>query len=490
MNKLINRIKKIKKIEYYFVSIILIFAFFTRLYKIDNPLADWHSFRQADTAAVTRIYLEEGVNLLFPRYYDLSSTQSRIFNPKGYRLVEFPLYNALHAFLAGNLPLFSLEIWGRLLSISFSLVSTYFLFLLGKRFINKWGGVLAAFFFALLPFNIYFSRVILPEPMAIAFALAAVWFFVKFIDEEKLHFLYLSALLFAISLLIKPFVVFYFIPLVYLLHQKYDLKKIISKPKLFIRLLVFADIVLIPFFAWRVWINQYPAGIPGWQWMFNGDRIRFRPAFWRWLFGERLAKLILGFWGLVPFSFGFLKTRQISLFSHFFLLGMFLYVTIFATANVRHDYYQTMIIPAICLVLAQGTLFMWQSRGFKPILSRSLLIFSLALMFTTAAYQVKEFYKINHPEIISTGQAVDRLTPKEALVIAPYNGDTAFLYHTKRRGWPVMDTDIDTLIKRGADYYVSVSLEDADTQMILDRFEVVEKTSDYVIVDLKRAKER
>lgn len=490
MNKLIDRIKNIKNIEYYFVSIILILALFARLYKINNPVADWHSFRQADTASVTRIYVEEGINLLFPKYHDLSSTQSRIFNPEGYRFVEFPVYNALHALLVKSFSVFSLEIWGRLLSISFSLVSTYFLFLLGKRFMGKWGGVLAAFFFALLPFNIYFSRVILPEPMAIAFALSGVWFFIKFLDNEKTSFLYLSGLLFAISLLIKPFIIFYSIPLIYLLHKKYNLKKITSDSKLFIKLLIFANIVLIPFFAWRAWINQYPAGIPEWKWMFNGDGIRFRPAFWRWIFGERLGKLILGFWGLVPFSFGFLKTKRTSLFNHFFLLGMFLYVTIFATANVRHDYYQTMVIPAICLVLAQGTLYMWQTREFKPILSRSLLIFSLASMFGIGAYQVKEFYKINHPEIISTGQVVDKITPKEALVIAPYNGDTAFLYHTKRKGWPVIDTDIDTLIKRGADYYVSVSLKDADTQMMLSRFEVVEETLDYVIIDLKRTKEK
>lgn len=490
MNKLIDRIKNRNNIEYYFVSIILILAFFTRLYEINNPVADWHSFRQADTASVSRIYVEKGINLLFPKYHDLSSTQSRIFNPEGFRFVEFPVFNAFQAILASNFQFLTLEVWGRLVSVFSSLFSTYFLFLLGKRFVGKWGGVLAAFFFALLPFNIYFSRVILPEPMAVAFGLAGIWFFVKFLDGEKPLLLYLSGLLFAVSLLIKPFIVFYLIPLIYLLDKKYGLKKITNNPKLFIRLLIFADIVLIPFFVWRVWINQYPAGIPEWKWMFNGDGIRFRPAFWRWIFGERLGKLILGFWGLVPFSFGFLKTKRTSLFNHFFLLGMFLYVVIFATANVRHDYYQTMVIPAICLVLAQGVLYMWQTKEFKPILSRSLLIFSLASMFGVGAYQVKEFYKINHPEIISAGQVVDRITPKESLIIAPYNGDTAFLYHTGRRGWPVIDTDIDTLIKRGADYYVSVSLKDADTQMILNRFEVVEETLDYVIVDLKRTKEK
>ena len=114
MNKLINRIKNIKNIEYYFVSIILILAFFVRLYKINNPVADWHSFRQADTASVSRIYVEEGINLLFPKYHDLSSTQSRIFNPEGYRFVEFPVFNALHAILASNFQFLTLALEFRL----------------------------------------------------------------------------------------------------------------------------------------------------------------------------------------------------------------------------------------------------------------------------------------------------------------------------------------------------------------------------------------
>ena len=110
-------------------------------------------------------------------------------------------------------------------------------------------------------------------------------------------------------------------------------------------------------------------------------------------------------------------------------------------------------------------------------------------MFSVGAYQVKEFYKINHPEIISTGEVVDRIVPKDALIIAPYNGDTAFLYHTKRRGWPVVDTDFDTLIDRGADYYVSVTQNDSDTLMLMERFKIVEKTADYIILDLHQSKE-
>ena len=109
-------------------------------------------------------------------------------------------------------------------------------------------------------------------------------------------------------------------------------------------------------------------------------------------------------------------------------------------------------------------------------------------MYLFGWYQVREFYKINHPEIILAGNALDRIAPKDAKVIASYDGDTAFLYQLKRFGWPVNDSSIDELIKRGATYYVSVNYGDKDTSEAMERFGVVEKTDKYVIVDLTKAK--
>ncbi len=105
-------------------------------------------------------------------------------------------------------------------------------------------------------------------------------------------------------------------------------------------------------------------------------------------------------------------------------------------------------------------------------------------MLITGWYQVKGNYVINHWEIIEAGSVVDKIAPKDALVVAPYVGDTAFLYQTKRSGWPVIDSSIDTIIKQGASYYVSVDLGSADTKMIESRFETVKKTDKYIIVNL------
>lgn len=476
--------KQIKSKRFFYLLLIGIFAFgfLVRFYKVNNPIADWHSWRQSDTAAVARIYADEGINLLQPRYYDISRIQTGIFNPEGLRFVEFPIYNGLHALAAKNFDFLSFTLWGRLISISSSLVSAIFLFLLGARFIgNKWGGLWAAFFFLFLPYNIYFSRVILPEPMAVALGLASLWFFVLYIDKKSRPGLFVAGIFFAASTLIKPFTFFYGVPLFYLAYRKYGFKGIFKKREL----LLFANLAIVPFFLWRIYINQYPAGIPHFGWAFNGDNIRFRPAFWYWIFGERIGDLILGSWGLIPLTFGLLKVTKKNLFIHIFFLSQLLYVTIFATASVRHDYYQIFLIPALALLLAQGTLSLWEFKSQTlPILARGLLVFAIFVMLVTGWLQVREFYKINHPEIIVAGEALDRIAPKDALVIAPYNGDTAFLYQTKRFGWPVVDESFDGLIERGADFFVTVNFADPDTALVKKRFKVIEETSQYLIVDL------
>lgn len=234
-------------------------------------------------------------------------------------------------------------------------------------------------------------------------------------------------------------------------------------------------------------MGHFPEGVPASDWLFNSDNIRFKGAFFWWLFEERIGRLILGVWGAVFFALGILRKRDASegLFFDFWLWGMLAYLSIVATGNVRHDYYQVMTVPIIAVFLAKGADFLISPpKGLNRIICR--LSFVICLFFTLAFswYQVRTFYWINKPEIIEAGQAVDRLIPKDAKVIAPYGGDTAFLYHTNRQGWPV-GFEIEEKIKKGATYYVNVNISDPETEYVRQKYQVLEKTPKYVIVKLK-----
>lgn len=462
------------------IVLILLVGFVVRLYKIDTPLADWHSWRQSDTASVSRIYLEDGINVFYPRYYDISAIQTGIFNPEGYRFVEFPIFNVLHVLLASSFSFIPFEIWGRLLSIFSATITSFFLYLLGKRYISRDGGLLAAIFYAFLPFNIYFTRVILPEPMAVMFGVVAIFLFSKYIDSESKKYLFSSAVLFSMSLLIKPYTIFYAVPLLYLVIQKYGWKNTFQNKTFYIA----GILAIIPLLLWRGWMSQYPEGIPFYKWVFNGDKIRFKAAFWNWIFGNRIGHLILGGFGVFPFLVGLVASVKKNFFVQFYTLGVVLYLIIIATANVRHDYYQTIIIPAIALSLAQGCVSLWDWNQNKY-LSRGILFLSILVTFITSAIQVREFYKINHPEILKAGAFVDQVVPRNARIIAPYNGDTAFLYQTKRFGFPHIELPIPELIERGAAYYVSVNY-DLQTKEVMSLYTIIEENPDFVVVDLTK----
>jgi hypothetical protein len=460
MNKLFDRVKKVLFSEYIILTIILVLGFLVRLYRIDNPVADWHSWRQADTSSVSRNFVKDGINMLYPKYDDISSIQTGINNPTGIRMVEFPIYNALHATVFKNFGIFSLEKWGRLLTSFISTLTALFLFLLAKKHYSTKIGLLAAFFYCLLPFNIYFTRVILPDPLGVLFAVSGLYFFGS-------NFI-LSGILFALAFLQKPYFGVYLIPLISELLKKANLK----------RNLTFLFLAFTPFILWRYWTSLHPEGIPFYTWAFNGDRIRFHPAFFRWIFGERIGILILGGWGLIPFVFGLIK-KQKNNFSLLLNIGMFMYLVIVATANVRHDYYQILIIPAISLSLAIGTVRLW--KKFKI-----LLLISLLVMFLVSWDRIKPFYQINHPELMTVGKVVDEMLPKNAIVVAPYNGDTAFLYQMNRKGWPAVDDSIDNIIKRGATHYVSLDLGSLDTVNFSKRFAILQKTDKFIILDLQK----
>lgn len=454
---------------------IVLLAFILRLYKVNNPIADWHSWRQADTAAVSRNYLKYGIDLLHPRFDDLSNIPSGLENPQGYRFVEFPISNAFHAVLGKAFPSFNFEVLGRLISVFYSLISILLLYFLVRVHLGVVPALLSCFVFAILPFNIYFSRTILPEPLIVTVSLAALLTTSYWIKKTSPVLSFFIFLFFSLLLLLKAYMAVFFVPAIVLTF---------TNRKLTSRLLILLAISFLPFLAWFTWAKIYPEGIPLFKWVFNGDHIRFRPAWFYWIFGIRIGTLILGVWGVFLFSLGVLQSGKSKyLFLLSWLAAILIYVTVVATANVRHDYYQVIATPMVAVFVALGFIYLWRDSLFGKLLG----LFSLFLMLVISAKEVQGFYQINHWEIVEAGQAADKILPATAKVIAPYNGDTAFLYQINRPGWPYVTGTIDELVHKGATHYVSVNFDDL-TNQLMSRYPTIAKTDKYVILDLTRPK--
>jgi hypothetical protein len=500
IQSMVKKTSHFLKSDIFFVLILLILSFYLRIYKITTPLADWHSWRQADTASVTRGFVKEGMRILYPTYHDLSNIASGKDNPNGFRMVEFPLYNVFATIVDKIIVGYTIEISGRLTSIFASLSTLIFIFLLVRRFIGRKEAFLAAFFYGVLPYSIFYSRVILPEPLLVALSTGMIFFFdtlcVKIKEKDskvKIILLGILSLLFASgAALIKPISFFLYPVIIYL--WVYRLKISVQSTVSVLGLLF---ITAIPFLLWRQWILQFPEGIPAYTWLLNGDGIRFKGAWFYWLFADRIGRLILGYWGLGLLIPGILyKKNKEGWVFYIWALGVLSYLAVIATGNVRHDYYQIFTVPILSIFLAKGVGFILDQTGkiFHKTISYSVIAVSIIFSLMFGWYFIKDYYNINHPEIVEAGRAVETKTSDKALVIAPYNGDTAFLYQTGRKGWPIMQDTVENMIKKGAQYYVSVNYDDqtkslmAEAQNIYSTkgYKVIEATDKYVIIQLVR----
>ena len=499
---LMQKMIRIIRSDVFILFVILVLAFVLRLHKFNTPLADWHSWRQADTSSVTRNFFKDGIHMLYPTYDDVSSIASGQPNPKGYRMVEFPIYNAVSTFIKKLIPEVDFHQAGRLTSILASLGTLSFLFLLVRKYISRRAAMLTGIFFAVLPYNIFYSRVVLPEPFLLFASTGMIWMFDKWIEQkfkvqsskfkikEVVYFI-LAIVFSAMALLIKPSAGFLFLPIAYLIWRHIGLRGLINP-----WIIAYGILTVVPFIWWRWWISHFPEGIPAYTWLLNGNNIRFKGAFFFWIFADRIGRLILGYWGVILLFLGIIgkpNTKE-GWFFYTWLLGILLYLFTFATGNVQHDYYQAITIPILCIFLAKGADFLLKMP--RDIINKKMSLLMLGViaffMLSFGWYHIRDFFNINHPEIAEAGSEVDRLTKSNGRVIAPYQGDTAFLYQTNRKGWPIMEGSIDEMVAKGAHYYVSTNYDDLTKELIAEAenprttkpYKILKQTPQYVIIQL------
>lgn len=482
--------KSLKKYSSLILLAILLGGFLVRFYGFSNPIADWHSWRQSETAAVSRNFAENGIDLLHPKMYNISNVQSGFDNPQAYFLVEMPLYNALQAGLFNIFGILTVEQWGRIVTMLASVGAGLFLYLIVKRHSNATVGLWSAFFYMFIPFNIYYGRVILPDVSMVMATLGAIYFFDRWLDEIKKKkkknknlFMFPLAILFtALALLLKPHSVFFLLPILYLAINTFGIG--IFKQW---RVYLYALLSLAPLAAWRLWIMQYPEGVPSNAWLFNSNGIRFRPSFFRWIFYERLTVLIGGYTGVLFVLLGVWKIKVVKEWKFFatFFASSLLFVSVVATGNVQHDYYQIAAMPSIAIAMGFGAYFLSQWKFNKINIGIGLVIITITSSFYFSWSIVKEYFNINNRSLLSAGSAVQKYTPKDALIIANYNGDSSVLYAMQRKGWASYQEDVSKLVEKGADYLVLINPSQEERKWEKE-YAVIEFTKEYAIFDLHK----
>ncbi|MBP9797550.1 glycosyltransferase family 39 protein [Candidatus Woesebacteria bacterium] len=481
------------RIDWILLGLILLVALVLRLYNVTSPLADWHSWRQADTAAVSRNLVEKDFNLMRPIYDDLSNVQTGEYNPEGLRFVEFPLYNAATALVYKAIPMVPIEQIARYITIFCSLIVIASLYYLVRLEVSRLSAICAGLIYAVFPFFVYYSRVVLPETpglacMSISIVLLYMYMKSKPGSLKLLQFI-LACVGAAAALLIKPTLIFYLIVAGCMYWAKYRLS-------IFKRIdaYLYVALAILPMIAWRMYIQQFPVGIPAYDWLittvntYEGPKVIFmRPAFFRWIFHERILNLIMGGWAAVFIVIGALKRSTRSMTIPYGIgLSALTYLLTFQGGNVQHDYYQTLILPALAVFAGIGIAMIYENKKTftHPFLVSIIVVGLLGFSWLMSYETVKGYYGYSE-QLIQTAKIIDTITPKDALVITESVGDTTLLYNARRRGMPSTADTLPKLKERGMQYFVTTSDETiAKTQKENPEYEIIFKNDGVSIFKL------
>ena len=155
---------------------------------------------------------------------------------------------------------------------------------------------------------------------------------------------------------------------------------------------------------------------------------------------------------------------------------------IIAGGNIQHDYYQILIIPSLAIIIGQGFYYLLNYFTLPKPLAILVFIFLTIFSIYFSWNRVKTYYVINNWSIIKAGEYANKNLPKESVIIAPYNGDTAFLFQTHRSGYPTEVYNLETIKSLNSQpiYFVSIN-NDQYRQFLAKQSTLVYSEADFNI---------
>ncbi len=280
----------------YIALVILALALMVRFYHLQAPLIGVHSWRQADTAAVARNFNRNGYRIFYPQI-DWGGNSSGLVE------MEFPIYPFLVSLFYKIWGVS--ELFGRLLSIVFSLITIMIFYLLVQQLIDRMTALWSCVFLGVLPFTIYYSRTFMPEAMLMMSLVAGIYFFVQWLNNSQWKYLWSSAAFVALSCLIKIPSLYIGLPLLYLAWLRFG-KKIYSQITLWGYGLVILGLTGVWYFhAHQLFLQS---GLTFGIWDYGSDKWGNWISWPRGGFGKTFFfyDLGLGFWSYSAFRFSWL----------------------------------------------------------------------------------------------------------------------------------------------------------------------------------------
>lgn len=477
------------------IILILVITLLVRVYHLFFPISGWHSWRQADTAAIARNFYDSGNSILYPQI-DWGG------NTKGFVESEFHIYPYSISLLYHIFGVH--DFFGRMVSVLFSIFSVFGLYLIVRKAISEEVALWSAFIYAVLPLNIYFTRAFMPESSMLMCSIFGIYFFYKWTEDNKYLNYFLSIIFISLACLIKLPTLYIGLPLVFLAFQKYKWKMFINWK---IILMVMAVFSLTGIWYYHAHQLFKMTGLTFSIWNAGEDKwgmidVLLKPSFYNELFIKGIGERHLTYAGFIIFIWGLFIKREYKfekLFD-FYLIAVIIFFLIAPQANLAQEYYQLPFsIPAsvfIAKVFSRYIKFGSIKEVFmknKPavVIAMSGLVFIILLSFLRFSNFMKS-EDIN-ASIFKLTQDLKNIVPKNDLIVTVSNGNPVFLYLSERKGWASFPGAINKeylskLKNDGAKYLLADKNEFKDfpgtLNFLISNYNIITNNSNYFIIKL------
>ena len=142
-------------------------------------------------------------------------------------------------------------------------------------------------------------------------------------------------------------------------------------------------------------------------------------------------------------------------FVHSILFSAIVFLCTFQGGNVQHEYYQTIILPALAMTTGFGIAqLVRNNQSVNAFIAYPVIIIAFGLSFMFSYYKVRDWYNYAHdlPEI---AKLIMTFTRPEDRIVTDRVGDTTLLYLADRKGAPATYKDIPVLKELGYSYFVT-----------------------------------
>jgi len=447
-----------------YIYALLAVALFLRLLNIGKPIIGINTWRQADTAAMSRNFIEYDGNILHPQI-DWGGV------PPSMVEAEFQIYTFITSI---GYRVFGVNLLvPRLFSIICSLLSMFFLYLMIKKYAGEKAALWSVFIYSILPLNILFQNQVQPEPLMLMSIVAGLYFFDKWIDEENLIVLIVSAVFVSIACLIKPTSFHIALPIMYLSWKKYKSKMFLQPALILFAVFTMAVVTLWYYYAHQI---KFQTGLTFGIWEYGEDKwgnwkMLSTWKFWNTIVFNLLAGRHFTWAGFPILVFGIYswKKNTARLFD-VWLLSAVIYILIAARGNYVHAYYQfPFILPAVYYMGTVCARYCIPGNLVKkPSLVLHILLIGMIILSGVIYSQAVKKQDTSTDKMFLLAEDIKRALPAETPMIIVDQQDPVGFYNSHTKGWHMIAANFDSLqismaVRKGARYLALIHADFIDT---------------------------